>query len=162
MRASLGGRPLATGARPAQETNISAVADPLGGSYYIEALTAGLAEEARRIIAEVDEIGGMARAVDAGMPKARIEAAAARKQARIDSGRDAIVGVNKFRPRDGAEGARGPDARVIDNARVRRRAASPRPCPRDGHVKAGARQPRWSSGMDPAPLLCTPSGLALL
>jgi len=80
-----------------EETGITQVADPLGGSYYIEALTAQMVEEARALILEVDELGGMAAAVESGMPKLRIEECAARKQARIDSASETIVGVNKYR-----------------------------------------------------------------
>jgi len=79
-----------------EETGITQVADPLGGSYYIEALTDQMCKEARALIAEVDELGGMAAAVDSGMPKLRIEECAARKQARIDNVSETIVGVNKY------------------------------------------------------------------
>jgi len=82
----------------AEETGITHVVDPLGGSYYVESLTASLAEEARKLIGEVEELGGMTRALESGMPKMRIEEAAARRQARIDRGEDTIVGVNKYRP----------------------------------------------------------------
>ena len=71
--------------------------DPLGGSYYIEALTGDIIREARKIIDEVEALGGMAKAIETGMPKMRIEESAARKQARIDQGLDVIVGVNKYR-----------------------------------------------------------------
>jgi methylmalonyl-CoA mutase len=80
-----------------EESQICHVADPLGGSYYIEALTGGIIAEARKIIQEVEELGGMAKAIETGMPKMRIEESAARKQARIDQGLDVIVGVNKYR-----------------------------------------------------------------
>jgi methylmalonyl-CoA mutase len=79
-----------------EETGITRVADPLGGSYYVEALTAELVEQARALIAEVDSLGGMTEAVASGMPKRRIEEAAAAKQARVDRGEDVIVGVNKY------------------------------------------------------------------
>ena len=79
-----------------EESQICRVADPLGGSYYVEALTDGIIREARKIIDEVEEMGGMAKAIETGMPKMRIEEAAARKQARIDQGKDVIVGVNKY------------------------------------------------------------------
>lgn len=79
-----------------EESQVCRVVDPLGGSYYIEALTAGIVREARRIINEVEALGGMAKAIESGMPKLRIEEAAARKQARIDGGREVIVGVNKY------------------------------------------------------------------
>jgi len=79
-----------------EESQICHVIDPLGGSYYVEALTAGIIREARKIIDEIEELGGMARAIETGMPKMRIEESAARKQARIDQGLDVIVGVNKY------------------------------------------------------------------
>ncbi|MDA8140812.1 MAG: methylmalonyl-CoA mutase [Desulfobacteraceae bacterium] len=79
-----------------EESQVCHVVDPLGGSYYIEALTAAMIEEARKIIAEVEKLGGMAKAIETGMPKMRIEESAARRQARIDQGLDVIVGVNKF------------------------------------------------------------------
>ncbi len=80
-----------------EETNICKVVDPWGGSYYVEALTHELANKAWALIEEVEQLGGMAKAIETGIPKMRIEEAAARKQARIDSGRDTIVGVNKYR-----------------------------------------------------------------
>jgi methylmalonyl-CoA mutase len=79
-----------------EESQICRVVDPLGGSYYIEALTDGIIQEAGKIIQEVEEMGGMAKAIETGMPKMRIEESAARKQARIDQGLDVIVGVNKY------------------------------------------------------------------
>ncbi len=79
-----------------EETGITHVADPLGGSYYVEALTAELVEKAGALIAEVDGLGGMTDAVASGMPKRLIEEAAAAKQARVDRAEDVIVGVNKF------------------------------------------------------------------
>ena len=78
------------------ESQVCNVVDPLAGSYYVEALTASLYREAEKIIAEVEELGGMAKAIETGMPKMRIEESAARRQARIDQGLDVIVGVNKF------------------------------------------------------------------
>jgi methylmalonyl-CoA mutase len=78
------------------ETGVTKVVDPLAGSYYVESLTASLIAEARKLIQEVEELGGMTKAVEAGMPKMRIEEAAARKQARIDRGEEVVVGVNKF------------------------------------------------------------------
>ena len=82
----------------AEETGITNVIDPLGGSYYLESLTNSLANEARKLIAEVEDLGGMTKAVTDGMPKQRIEESAARKQARIDRGEEVIVGVNKHQP----------------------------------------------------------------
>ena len=79
-----------------EESQICHVVDPLGGSYYVEALTDGIIREARQIIEEVEEMGGMSKAIETGMPKMRIEETAARKQARIDLGKDVIVGVNKY------------------------------------------------------------------
>jgi methylmalonyl-CoA mutase len=79
-----------------EESQICHVVDPLGGSYYVESLTASIIREAGKIIDEVEEMGGMAKAIETGMPKMRIEEAAARRQARIDQGKDVIVGVNKY------------------------------------------------------------------
>ncbi len=81
----------------AEETGISHVIDPLGGSYYVESLTHSIATEAWKLIEEVEELGGMTKAVESGMPKLRIEESAARRQARVDRGQDTIVGVNKYR-----------------------------------------------------------------
>jgi len=80
-----------------EETGITKVVDPLAGSYYVESLTASLVAEARKLIGEVEDLGGMTRAVESGMPKLRIEESAARRQARIDRGEEVIVGVNKYR-----------------------------------------------------------------
>jgi methylmalonyl-CoA mutase len=79
-----------------EESQICHAIDPMGGSYYVEALTGGIIKEAGKIIEEVEAMGGMAKAIESGMPKMRIEEAAARKQARIDQGKDVIVGVNKY------------------------------------------------------------------
>jgi methylmalonyl-CoA mutase len=81
----------------AEESGITRVVDPLGGSYYVEALTAELVDQAWALIEEVDGLGGMTKAVATGMPKRRIEEAAAARQARVDMGEDVIVGVNKYR-----------------------------------------------------------------
>ena len=78
------------------ETGVTKVVDPLAGSYYVESLTASLVAEARKLIQEVEALGGMTKAVEAGMPKLRIEEAAARRQARIDRGEEIVVGVNKY------------------------------------------------------------------
>ncbi|MFA5885744.1 MAG: methylmalonyl-CoA mutase [Acidimicrobiia bacterium] len=99
----------------AEETGITRVVDPLGGSYYVEALTDSLATHAWALIEEVEALGGMTKAVESGMPKLRIEEAAARRQARVDRGEETIVGVNKYRLTDEAE----IDVREIDNADVR-------------------------------------------
>lgn len=80
-----------------QETGITKTVDPWAGSYYVERLTKDIADKAWSLIQEVEELGGMTQAIEAGIPKLRIEEAAARKQARIDSGQDVIVGVNKYR-----------------------------------------------------------------
>jgi methylmalonyl-CoA mutase len=80
-----------------EETGVTKVADPLGGSYYVEALTEKIYQEAKQLIEEVEELGGMSKAVATGMPKLRIEEAAAKRQARIDSGVETIVGVNKYK-----------------------------------------------------------------
>ncbi|WP_445455353.1 methylmalonyl-CoA mutase [Flavobacterium sp. HNIBRBA15423] len=80
-----------------EETKICKTVDPWAGSYYVESLTAEIAEKAWILIEEVESLGGMTKAIEAGIPKLRIEEAAARKQARIDSGQDIIVGVNKYR-----------------------------------------------------------------
>ncbi len=79
-----------------QETGITDFIDPTGGSYYIETLTQELVNEAWKLIEEVEELGGMAKAIETGLPKMRIEEAAARKQARIDSAQDIIIGVNRY------------------------------------------------------------------
>ncbi|HEX7198207.1 MAG TPA: methylmalonyl-CoA mutase family protein, partial [Dongiaceae bacterium] len=99
----------------AEETGIPHVIDPLGGSYYVEHLTASLAEAARGLIREVETMGGMTKAVEAGMPKMRIEEAAARRQARIDRGEEVVVGVNKFQAKEEAP----IEILEVDNAQVR-------------------------------------------
>jgi len=98
-----------------QETNITKVVDPWGGSYYVEALTHEIAHKAWALIEEVEALGGMAKAIETDLPKMRIEEAAARKQARIDSGKDIIVGVNKYKPEQEQE----IDILDIDNTAVR-------------------------------------------
>jgi len=98
-----------------EETGITNVIDPLGGSYYVESLTNSMAEEAWKLIQEVEEMGGMTAAVESGLPKLRIEEAAARKQARIDRGEEVVVGVNKYR----LEKEDDIDVLDIDNAAVR-------------------------------------------
>jgi methylmalonyl-CoA mutase len=100
----------------AHETGIPKVVDPLGGSYYLERLTADLAARARTLIAEVEEIGGMTRAVASGLPKLRIEESAARRQASVDRGEEIIVGVNTFVP-DHPDHV---DVLDVDNTAVRR------------------------------------------
>ena len=98
-----------------EETGITKVVDPLAGSYYVENLTNELAAAARKLIDEVEEMGGMTRAVETGMPKLRIEESAARRQARIDRGEETIVGVNKYQQDKESE----IDILDIDNAAVR-------------------------------------------
>jgi methylmalonyl-CoA mutase len=98
-----------------EETGICKVIDPWAGSYYVEKLTNDLIERAWELIQEVEELGGMAKAIETGIPKMRIEEAAARKQARIDSGKDIIVGVNRFQL-DKEEAI---DILDVDNAKVR-------------------------------------------
>jgi methylmalonyl-CoA mutase len=99
----------------AEETGITKVVDPLGGSYYVEALTSELVERALEIMAEVEALGGMTKAVASGMPKRLIEEAAAARQARVDKGEDVIVGVNKYQPTN----AEPIDFLSIDNDKVR-------------------------------------------
>ncbi|MDH3454002.1 MAG: methylmalonyl-CoA mutase [Desulfuromonadales bacterium] len=79
-----------------EESGVTNVVDPLAGSYYVESLTASLVAEAQKILDEIEGLGGMTKAIETGMPKLRIEESAAKKQAAIDSGRDVIVGVNKY------------------------------------------------------------------
>ncbi len=98
-----------------EETGITHVVDPLAGSYYVESLTAQMAEQAWVLIEEVEALGGMTRAVASGMPKLRIEESAARRQAMVDRGDEVIVGVNKYRLAEQAE----LNIRSIDNDAVR-------------------------------------------
>jgi methylmalonyl-CoA mutase len=98
-----------------EETGITKVVDPWGGSYYVERLTHELCHKAWELIQEVEELGGMAKAIETGLPKMRIEEAAAKKQARIDSGKEIIVGVNKYKPDSEKE----IDLLDIDNTAVR-------------------------------------------
>ena len=101
----------------AEETGITHVIDPLGGSYYVESLTAAMAREAEKLIAEVEALGGMTRAIEAGMPKLKIEEAATRRQARIDRGEDVVVGVNKYPPPQATD----VEVLDIDNSEVRQK-----------------------------------------
>ncbi len=98
-----------------EETGITHVVDPLAGSYYVESLTKSLADAAWELIQEVDELGGMTKAVATGMPKLRIEEAAARRQAAVDRGDEVIVGVNKYRPANPDH----IDILDVDNVKVR-------------------------------------------
>ncbi len=97
------------------ETGITRAIDPWAGSYYVESLTHELAQKAWALIEEVEKLGGMAKAIETGLPKMRIEEAAARKQARIDAVRDVIVGVNQFRTEEKSE----IELLEVDNAAVR-------------------------------------------
>lgn len=99
-----------------EETDLCHTVDPLGGSYFVESLTHELAQRAREIIDEVNEHGGMIEAINSGLPKLRIEEAAAKKQARIDSGEEVIIGVNKYEASEQSETL---DILDIDNAKVR-------------------------------------------
>ncbi|HEV8551483.1 MAG TPA: methylmalonyl-CoA mutase [Polyangiaceae bacterium] len=100
----------------AHETHVPDVVDPLAGSYFVENLTHELARRARTVLDEVEAAGGMARAIEAGLPRRRIEAAAARRQARIERGRELVIGVNAYRPEREADVV----VRVVDPAAVRR------------------------------------------
>lgn len=124
----------------AEESQITRTVDPLGGSYYVESLTNSIVTHARKLIDEVEELGGMTKAVVSGMPKQRIEEAAAQRQARIERGEDVIVGVNKYRPKE-AEGEL--DVLRVDNTKVRdaqlRRLAE---------VKAGRNDAKTQAALD--------------
>src|SRR5690349_18421185 len=98
-----------------QESGTTRIIDPWGGSYYVERLTADLAKKAWEHIEEVERLGGMAKAIEAGIPKLRIEEAAAKTQARIDSGQQTVIGVNKYPPENEAP----IEVRAIDNSAVR-------------------------------------------
>ena len=98
-----------------QESGTTRIIDPWGGSYYVERLTGELALKAKAHIDEIEALGGMAKAIEAGIPKLRIEEAAARTQARIDAGRQSMIGVNKYRP----PSERPIDVLKVDNASVR-------------------------------------------
>ncbi|MFK7916296.1 MAG: methylmalonyl-CoA mutase, partial [Pseudomonadales bacterium] len=100
----------------AEESQITRTVDPLGGSYYVEHLTQSIVTEARKLIAEVEGLGGMTKAVVSGMPKQRIEEAAARRQARVERGEDTIVGVNKYQVEESGESM---EVLAVDNAKVR-------------------------------------------
>jgi len=99
-----------------QESGTTRMVDPWGGSFYVERLTYELARKAWGHIEEVERLGGMARAIEAGIPKLRIEEAAAKTQARIDAGQQAVIGVNKYRPTDEAQ----IDVLKVDNSAVRK------------------------------------------
>ena len=122
-----------------EETGITRVVDPLAGSYYVESLTAGLARAARELIDEVEALGGMTRAVAAGMPKMRIEEAAARRQASVDRGEEVIVGVNRYVSDDDAD----VDILDIDNTAVREAQVA-----RIGRVRAERAEAPWREALD--------------
>ncbi len=123
-----------------EETGIARVVDPLAGSYYVESLTASLAAAARSLIEEVEELGGMTKAVAAGMPKLRIEEAAARRQARVDRGEEVIVGVNRYAPE--SDGASEVEILDIDNTAVREAQVA-----RLARVRAERARARWRSAL---------------
>jgi methylmalonyl-CoA mutase len=121
------------------ETGITKVVDPWGGSYYVEKLTAELVDKAWEHIQEVEQLGGMAKAIETGLPKMRIEEAAARKQARIDAAKDIIVGVNRFNTGRPAN----IELRDIDNTKVRASQLE-----RLAGVKAGRNQAAVNASLD--------------
>ena len=123
-----------------EETGIARVVDPLAGSYYVEFLTARLAASARALIEEVEALGGMTKAVAAGMPKLRIEEAAARRQARVDRGEEVIVGVNRYVPE--SDGASEVELLDIDNTAVREAQMA-----RLARVRAQRAPARWRSAL---------------
>ncbi|HSK08647.1 MAG TPA: methylmalonyl-CoA mutase [Vicinamibacterales bacterium] len=119
-----------------EETGITRVVDPWGGSYYVESLTASLIERAWALIQEVEELGGMTKAIEGGLPKMRIEEAAARRQARIDSGKEVIVGVNRYL-RDQETPI---DVLEVDNVEVRRKQIARLEALRRGRDEAAVRE----------------------
>jgi methylmalonyl-CoA mutase len=123
----------------AEETGITHVVDPLGGSYYVESLTHAVAEAAWALIKEVEALGGMTKAVESGMPKLAIEESAARRQARIDRGEEVIVGVNKYK----AEMPDKVDLLDIDNTRVREQQVA-----RLNTIRRTRDQPRVQAALD--------------
>src|SRR5215510_947105 len=123
-----------------EETGITKVIDPLGGSYYVEALTASLAVEAKKLIDEVEALGGMTKAVESGMPKLRIEAAAAQRQARVDRGEEVVVGVNKYQA---AEDTKPAELLDVDNTRVREQQVT-----RLKQIRKTRDEGRWRAALD--------------
>ena len=103
-----------------EETGICNVIDPLAGSYYVESLTSSIVKESKKLIKEIDEVGGMVKAIEMGIPKMRIEESSAKRQARIDSNEETIVGVNKYKPTEKQE----INILSIDNEEVRKRQVS--------------------------------------
>ena len=104
----------------AEETGISNVIDPLAGSYYVESLTSEMIKEANKLIKEIDDVGGMVKAIEMGIPKMRIEESSAKKQAKIDSDEETIVGVNKYKPTEKQD----INILSIDNDKVRKKQIS--------------------------------------
>jgi methylmalonyl-CoA mutase len=123
----------------AEETGVTRVVDPLGGSYYVEALTHALAEHALKLIDEVEKLGGMTKAIESGTPKLKIEEAAARRQARIERGEEVVVGVNKYP----AASADVPEILSIDNSAVRERQIE-----RLKHVRASRDEARCRKALE--------------
>ena len=119
----------------AEESGIANVVDPLGGSYYVESLTAALADAARELIGEVEALGGMTKAVESGLPKLRIEESATKRQARVDRGEETIVGVNKYVP-DHPDHV---DVLDIDNTAVREAQIKRLNAVREGRDEAACR-----------------------
>ena len=123
----------------AEETGVPNVIDPLGGSYYVESLTHSIAAEAWKLIEQVEEMGGMTKAVSAGMPKLHIEESATRRQARIDRGEETIVGVNKYQN----DSADMPELLDIDNSAVREAQIA-----RLAKTRAGRDENAWRAALD--------------
>ncbi len=122
-----------------EEAGINRVVDPLGGSYYVESLTASLATHARSLIDEIEDMGGMTQAIINGIPKLRIEEAAARKQARIDRGEEVVVGVNRYEASEETE----VDILSIDNSEVLKTQVD-----RLGSVRANRNQEKCQQALD--------------
>mmetsp|Transcript_31834 Transcript_31834/g.71648 ORF Transcript_31834/g.71648 Transcript_31834/m.71648 type:complete len:763 (-) Transcript_31834:347-2635(-) len=120
-----------------EETALTKVADPWGGSYMMESLTSELAAAAREVIQEVEELGGMTKAIESGMAKLRIEEAATRKQGRIDSGEEVVVGVNKYKAAPDHSNPGAKESASIDVLAVDNQAARERQVARLASVKAG-------------------------
>src|SRR3954469_19819595 len=123
----------------AEETGIPHVVDPLGGSYYVEALTQALADKAWEIISEVEALGGMTKAVESGMPKLKIEEAAAQRQARIDRAEEVVVGINKYRVANPEK----VDVLDIDNTAVREQQVA-----RLQQIRASRDEAAWRAALD--------------
>ena len=100
-----------------EETGITNVVDPLAGSFYLENLTSNMVDEAKKLIKEIDEVGGMVKAIEMGIPKMRIEESSAKRQAKVDSGEQIIVGVNKYKPTEKQD----INILSIDNEEVRKK-----------------------------------------